>query len=77
MLSASECEERVRNAFALVRGVSEGAFMGKGERDAMTCCVKGSDLVSSNFGSDPIAYCGLVGNDINVEEEVSVGDSQP
>ena len=49
MLSESECmktEERVRNAFALVRGVSKGAFLEKGPRDAMTCCVKGSDLVS-------------------------------
>ena len=54
MLSESECmktEERLRNAFALVQcGVSEGAFLEKGERDATTCCVKGSDLVSSNFG---------------------------
>ena len=53
MLSESECmktEERLRNAFALVRGVSEGAFLEKGERDATTCCIKGSDPVSSNFG---------------------------
>ena len=53
MLLESECmktEAMLRNAFALERSVSEGAFLEKGERDATTCCVKGSDLVSSNFG---------------------------
>ena len=53
MLSESEymkTKGRLRNAFALVRSVSEGAFLEKGERDATTCCIKGSDLVSSNFG---------------------------